>query len=435
MGLFGAGVSWVYVSLSQFGGMPPPLAALATFALLRAARRSSPAAPAGCRRACPPASRCARCCSSRRRGRCSSGCAAGCSPAFRGSPSATPRPAGRCRAIAPLGGVFGVSFLAVSLAGLLWWLARTRRAVILAPIALAARRRAGAAPGRLDQPGGRAGERRAAAGKRRAGNEIPPGALRAHARHLRAPRRADRARGWSCCRRRRCRSSSTRIDAGLPRAPRGGGATQQRRPAGRRALPLRTGDYYNSVVSLGSVAAPALSQEPPRAVRRVRAAGFRLGHELAEDLPRRLRARRARPAAARGRRPAVAVNVCYEDAFGDAIGSQARRATLLVNVSNVAWFGDSLAPAQHLQIARLRADRDRAHAPRRDEYRDHRRDRPRRPRARAPAAVRRRRASRSRCRATTGATPYMRCGDWPIARALARPAFGAALVAWRRQRR
>src|SRR6185503_15350956 len=43
------------------------------------------------------------------------------------------------------------------------------------------------------------------------------------------------------------------------------------------------------------------------------------------------------------------------DAFGAEIAAQARDATLLVNVSNVAWFGDSLAPGQHLQIARLRA--------------------------------------------------------------------------------
>src|SRR5204862_7560901 len=51
----------------------------------------------------------------------------------------------------------------------------------------------------------------------------------------------------------------------------------------------------------------------------------------------------------------VAVNVCYEDAFGDEIAARLPEATLLVNVSNVAWFGDSLAPAQHLQIAQLRA--------------------------------------------------------------------------------
>lgn len=51
----------------------------------------------------------------------------------------------------------------------------------------------------------------------------------------------------------------------------------------------------------------------------------------------------------------VAVNICYEDAFGEEIIRALPEASLLVNMSNVAWFGDSLAPAQHLQIARLRA--------------------------------------------------------------------------------
>lgn len=51
----------------------------------------------------------------------------------------------------------------------------------------------------------------------------------------------------------------------------------------------------------------------------------------------------------------VAVNICYEDAFGEEIIRVLPEATLLVNLSNVAWFGDSLAPAQHLQIARMRA--------------------------------------------------------------------------------
>lgn len=51
----------------------------------------------------------------------------------------------------------------------------------------------------------------------------------------------------------------------------------------------------------------------------------------------------------------VAVNICYEDVFGDQIIAALPAATLLVNISNVAWFGDSLAPAQHLQIAQMRA--------------------------------------------------------------------------------
>ena len=51
----------------------------------------------------------------------------------------------------------------------------------------------------------------------------------------------------------------------------------------------------------------------------------------------------------------IAVDICYEDAFGGEIIRFLPEATLLVNVSNVAWFGDSLAPHQHLQISRMRA--------------------------------------------------------------------------------
>ncbi len=51
----------------------------------------------------------------------------------------------------------------------------------------------------------------------------------------------------------------------------------------------------------------------------------------------------------------IAVNICYEDAFGAEIIRQLPQATLLVNASNVAWFGDSLAPHQHLEMARMRS--------------------------------------------------------------------------------
>lgn len=52
---------------------------------------------------------------------------------------------------------------------------------------------------------------------------------------------------------------------------------------------------------------------------------------------------------------AIAPNVCYEDAFGEEIIRQLPAATVLLNVSNTAWFGDSLAQPQHLQMSRMRA--------------------------------------------------------------------------------
>jgi apolipoprotein N-acyltransferase len=51
----------------------------------------------------------------------------------------------------------------------------------------------------------------------------------------------------------------------------------------------------------------------------------------------------------------LAVAVCYEDAYGAEQRYALPDATILINVSNDAWFGDSIAPHQHLEIARVRA--------------------------------------------------------------------------------
>jgi apolipoprotein N-acyltransferase len=59
------------------------------------------------------------------------------------------------------------------------------------------------------------------------------------------------------------------------------------------------------------------------------------------------------PFAVAGQR--LAVNICYEDAFGGELGRRAPDATLLVNVTNDAWYGHSLAAEQHDQIAAMRA--------------------------------------------------------------------------------
>ena len=51
----------------------------------------------------------------------------------------------------------------------------------------------------------------------------------------------------------------------------------------------------------------------------------------------------------------LAPTVCYEDAYGVEQVDLARRSTLLVNVTNDAWFGDSTAPHQHVDISRMRS--------------------------------------------------------------------------------
>ena len=117
------------------------------------------------------------------------------------------------------------------------------------------------------------------------------------------------------------------------------------------------GAYFNSVVSLGS--------SPRQVYRKSHLVPFGefiplrpvLGWIVSvlaiplQDFSRG--AEDQRPLAVAGQR--VAVNICYEDAFGEEIIRQLPEATVLVNVSNVAWFGRSLAPRQHLQIAQARA--------------------------------------------------------------------------------
>jgi apolipoprotein N-acyltransferase len=59
----------------------------------------------------------------------------------------------------------------------------------------------------------------------------------------------------------------------------------------------------------------------------------------------------------------VLPNICYEDLFGEEIADQVAasyfsgrpQATMMLNVSNIAWFGNSIALPQHLQISQMRA--------------------------------------------------------------------------------
>jgi apolipoprotein N-acyltransferase len=120
---------------------------------------------------------------------------------------------------------------------------------------------------------------------------------------------------------------------------------------------LPSGGYYNSVISLGASKIQAYRKShlvpfgefiPLRPVLGwiVSVLAIPL-QDFSRGSPDQ------RPLAVAGQR--VAVNICYEDAFGKEIIRQLPEATLLVNVSNVAWFGRSIAPQQHLQISQARA--------------------------------------------------------------------------------
>lgn len=109
----------------------------------------------------------------------------------------------------------------------------------------------------------------------------------------------------------------------------------------------------------------------------------------------------------------LAANICYEDGFGNEIIRTLPDATMLVNVSNVAWFGRSWAADQHFQMSQMRSLETSRWMLRAtntgvtgaiDE------------RGRAVVVLPQHQAGTATVTAQgrTGLTPYARWGDWPV---------------------
>jgi apolipoprotein N-acyltransferase len=412
LGLFGAGVSWIYVSMNRFGGMPMPLAAFAT--LLFSALLALFPAGAGWLQARIPAPPAVRACL--------------LIPAawvlfewlrswlFTGFPWLTLGYAAvgwPPQGYAPLVGVFGLSAATVSAAGM-GWLAvrRERRLAFLAGLFLvlgvgeALRYLEWSAP---------------------AGAPVSVALLQGNvAQDL----KFDPARYAQTLDTYARLTEETRAKLVVfpeTAIPRFHDAIDPRYLARLEAHARRNGadllvglvyhggprEYYNSVLTLGSSARQLYHKAHLVPFGEFVPTGFRWTLDLVQiplsDFSRG--AAEQPPLAVAGQR--VAVNICYEDAFGDEIARRLPEATLLVNVSNVAWFGDSLAPAQHLQIARLRAvETARMHLAATNTGITAAIDRDGRVLARLPSFTEGR--LEVSAQGYTGATPYSILGDWPI---------------------
>ena len=124
-------------------------------------------------------------------------------------------------------------------------------------------------------------------------------------------------------------------------------------PACPRAIP--PGPYLNSVVSFGAAPTQFYHKHHLVPFGEFIPPGFgwvlQLLHIPLSDFSRG--GARQKPLSVAGQE--VAVDICYEDAFGEEIIRALPSATLLVNVSNDAWFGDGFAARQHRQISQMRA--------------------------------------------------------------------------------
>lgn len=51
----------------------------------------------------------------------------------------------------------------------------------------------------------------------------------------------------------------------------------------------------------------------------------------------------------------IATSICYEVVYPDLVAEYAAKSQVIVTISNDAWFGDSIGPLQHFEMARMRA--------------------------------------------------------------------------------
>ena len=119
---------------------------------------------------------------------------------------------------------------------------------------------------------------------------------------------------------------------------------------------LRNGNYYNSVLALGTASGQYDKTRLVPFGEYVPLEGTLRGLIRFFDLPMSsfsLGEREQPPLRVAGE--AMATAICYEIVYPDLVARISRDATLLLTVSNDAWFGRSFAPQQHMQMARMRA--------------------------------------------------------------------------------
>lgn len=115
------------------------------------------------------------------------------------------------------------------------------------------------------------------------------------------------------------------------------------------------GRIFNSAISLGASPGQSYSKQHLVPFGEYMPPFFDWFYRIA-DIPMSDQSRGARnqpPLRLAGQR--IALNICYEDLFGHELIGGLPDASLFLNLSNLAWYGESFAQPQHLQIAQVRA--------------------------------------------------------------------------------